>query len=104
MERAFHPAFYDRLYAALAALGLRPLVEATYDGLQTVWTLAAQGKGWAVGFHSQIARPPVGTVAVRIAGFSLPFGLDLLSRRGETSPTVRAVAAVFREVRRKQRR
>ena len=104
MERAFHPAFYDRLYAALAALGLRPLVEATYDGLQTVWTLAAQGKGWAVGFHSQIARPPVGTVAVRIAGFSLPFGLDLLSRRGETSPTVRAVAAVFREVRRKPRR
>jgi hypothetical protein len=45
----------------------------------------------------------VGTVAVRIAGFSLPFGLDLLSRRGETSPTVRAVAAVFREVGRKQR-
>ena len=104
MERAFHPAFYDHLHAALAAVGLRPLVEATYDGLQTVWALVAQGKGWAVGFHSHLSRPPVGTVAVRIAGFSLPFGLDLLSRRGETSHTVRAVAAVFREAGRKQRR
>jgi DNA-binding transcriptional LysR family regulator len=104
MERAFHPAFYDRLYGALAALGLRPRVDGTYDGLQSVWSLAAQGKGWAVGFHSHLARPPVGTVAVRIRGFSLPFGLDLLSRRGETSPTVRAVTAVFRELGRKARR
>jgi DNA-binding transcriptional LysR family regulator len=100
MERSFHPGFYDRLYRALAASGLRPRVDATYDGLQTVWSLAAQGNGWALGFHSQLSRPPVGTVAVRITGFSLPFGLDLLSRRGESSPTVLAVIKVFREVRR----
>ena len=104
MDRAFHPAFYDRLYGAFAALGLRPRVDSTYDGLQTVWSLVAQGQGWAVGFHSHLARPPAGTVAVRIAKFSLPFGLDLLSRRGETSPTVRAVTAVFREIGRKKAR
>jgi hypothetical protein len=104
MERAFHPGFYDRVDAAFAALGLRPRVDATYDGLQTVWSLAAQGKGWALGFHSQLSRPPVGTVAVRIAGLNLPFGLDLLSRRGESSPTVLAVTAAFRAVRRKPRR
>lgn len=104
MERAFHPGFYDRLYQALKALGLEPRVDATFDGLQTVWALAAQGKGWAVGFHSHLTRPPLGTVAVRITGLNLPFGLDLLSRRGESSPTVLAVTAVFREVRRKPRR
>lgn len=98
MERSFHPGFYDRLHAAFARLGLRPRVDATYDGLQTVWTLVAQGKGWTVGFHSHHADAPVGTTAVPIAGFGLPFGLDLLSRRGESSPSVRAVARAFREV------
>jgi DNA-binding transcriptional LysR family regulator len=104
MERSFHPGFYDRLDAAFRALGLRPRVDATYDGLRTVWSLAAQGTGWALGFHSQLSRPPVGTVAVRITGLNLPFGLDLLSRRGESSPTVLAVTAAFREVRMKPRR
>jgi DNA-binding transcriptional LysR family regulator len=99
MDRSLHPAFYDRVHSAFAALGLRPRVEATYDALQTVWALTAQGKGWTVGFHSHLDHSPVGTVAVRIAGFSLPFGLELLSRRGEASPAVLTVMAAFREVR-----
>jgi len=99
MDRSLHPAFYDRVHGAFAALGLRPRIEATYDALQTVWALAAQGKGWTVGFHSQLDRSPVGTVAVRIAGFNLPFGLELLSRRGEASPAVLTVMAAFRELR-----
>jgi len=99
MDRSLHPAFYDRVHSAFAALGLRPRVEATYDALQTVWALTAQGKGWTVGFHSHLDRSPVGTDAVRIAGFSLPFGLELLSRRGEASPAVVTVMAAFRDVR-----
>jgi DNA-binding transcriptional LysR family regulator len=99
MDRSLHPAFYDRVHAAFTALGLRPRVDATYDALQTVWALAAQGKGWTVGFHSQLERSPVGTVAVRVAGFNLPFGLELLSRRGEASPAVLTVMAAFRELR-----
>lgn len=99
MDRSLHPAFYDRVHSAFAALGLRPHVEATYDALQTVWALTAQGKGWTVGFHSHLDRSPAGTVAVRIAGFSLPFGLELLSRRGEASPAVVTVMAAFRDVR-----
>ena len=99
MDRSLHPAFYDRVHGALAALGLRPRIDATYDALQTVWALTAQGKGWTVGFHSQLERSPVGTVAVRIAGFNLPFGLELLSRRGESSPAVLTVMAAFRELR-----
>jgi DNA-binding transcriptional LysR family regulator len=99
MDRSFHPGFYDRVMAELRALGLTPRVDATYDGLQTVWSLAAQGKGWALGFHSQLERPPAGTVALRIAKFDLPWGIDLLARRGESSLAVRAVIDVFREVR-----
>lgn len=99
MERTFHPGFYDRVYAELRALRLEPRVESTFDGLQAVWSLAAQGKGWALAFESQIGRPPAGTVAIRIAKFDLPWGIDLLSRRGEPSLAVRVVIDVFREVR-----
>ncbi len=98
MARDFHPQFYDRAMAALTAIGLTPRVEATYDGLQVVWSLAAQGKGWAFGFRSHLKRPPAGTVAVSIAGFDLPWGLDLLRRKVEPSPAVRSVVQVIRAV------
>lgn len=97
MDRAYQPEFYDRVFAALAELGLRPGIEATYDALHTAWALVAQGKGWTLGFQSHRQRAPAGTVAVQIAGFSLPLGIDLLSRRGESAPTVVAVASMFRE-------
>jgi DNA-binding transcriptional LysR family regulator len=95
-DRSFDTAFYDRVLAALAAAGLRPRIDATYDDRAAVWALVAQGKGWTVGFHSQLGRAPVGTVAVRIAGFTVPFGVQLLTRRNESSPHVRAVASLFR--------
>jgi len=97
MDRTHQPEFYDRVFGALAALGLQPRCDATYDSRQTAWTLAAQGKGWTLGFRSHRDRSPAGTLAVRIAGFSLPFGIDLLSRRGESAPTVIAVASLFVE-------
>ncbi len=98
MDRSFHPLFYDRAMAQLRAIGLAPRVDATYDGLQAVWALAAQGKGWAFGFRSHLKRPPSGTVAIPITGFDLPWGLDLLRRRGEPSPAVRSVIEVVRHV------
>ncbi|HUK20753.1 MAG TPA: LysR family transcriptional regulator [Gemmatimonadales bacterium] len=106
MERVFQPEFYDRVLSSLKAHGLVPRIEASYDSLHIVWALVAQGKGWALGFHSQRARPPSGTAAVHINDFRLPFGLDLLSRVGESRPPVLAVAAAFREIsgsRRKRR-
>lgn len=95
MERSFHPAQYDQTMDALARIGLTPLVEATYDGLQSVWALAAQGEGWCLGFHSQFAHPPIGTVAVRIRGMDIPWGLELLWRREETNAAVLAVVGQF---------
>jgi DNA-binding transcriptional LysR family regulator len=46
MDRAHQPAFYDRVVGALAALGLQPRSDATYNALQTAWALAAQGSGF----------------------------------------------------------
>jgi DNA-binding transcriptional LysR family regulator len=97
MERAFHQPLYDRVFAALDAIGLTPRVDATYDGLQAVWTLAAQGKGWCLGFRSQRPRPPTGTVVLPIAGFDLPWGIDVICRRDERSAAVQAVLSVIRQ-------
>jgi DNA-binding transcriptional LysR family regulator len=97
MERGFHPALYDRVMAALAAIGLTPRIDGTQDSLHSVWTLAAQGKGWCLGFDSQRRRPPAGTVAVPIAGLDLPWGIDLLSRKGESNPAVKIVAKLLVE-------
>ena len=99
MARSFHPGFHDRAVATLEALGLSPRVDATYDGLQAVWSLAAQGKGWALGFRSHLKRPPAGTVGIPIVGLDLPWGLDLLRRTAEPSLAVRSVVKVIREVR-----
>ena len=98
MSRTFHPQFYDRMMTTLRSIGLTPRVDATYDGLQAVWSLAALGEGWAVGFRSHIRRPPAGTVAIPVTGLDLPWGLDLLRRRTEPSSAVRSVAKVIREV------
>jgi DNA-binding transcriptional LysR family regulator len=91
MERAFHPLLYDRVMTELASIGLTPRVDGTHDGLHTVWALAGQGKGWCLGFLSQSERPPLGTIGIPIAGFDLPWGIDILSRERETNPAVRAV-------------
>ena len=104
MDRAYQPEFYDRVFGALAELGLQPRTVATYDAMHTAWALVAQGKGWTLGFESHRRRAPAGTAAVQIAGFSLPFGIDLLSRRGESAPTVVAVASLFLEGHTRRRR
>ena len=97
MERAFYPALYDRVMASLAGLGLTPRIDGTQDSLPSVWALAAQGKGWCLGFDSQRRQPPAGTVAVSIRGFDLPWGIDLLSRKGESNPAVKIVASLLVE-------
>ena len=99
MARAFQPPLYDLVMSSFAAIGLVPLVKATYDGLPTVWTIAAQGRGWCLGFGSHVARPPAGTVAVRIKGLDIPWGLDIIWRRDEHSAAVRAVVEAFRSAR-----
>lgn len=96
MKRSFHHVLYDRVMNALANIGLTPRIDGTHDALSTVWALAAQGKGWCLGFLSQLERPPVGTVGVPIAGLDMPWGVDILSRERETNPAVRAVVDLLK--------
>ncbi len=96
VDRSFYPPMYDRVMGSLAAIGLTPLVGSTYDGLQALWAMAAQGKGWVVGFRSQRRRPPAGTVAIPIVGLDVPWGIDLIWRADERSPAVLAIARLMR--------
>ena len=91
-DRAFQPALYDEVFDTFDQLNFRPRVDATYQGLRTVWTLVGEGHGWALGFASQCDSPPSGTIAVPIKGFSMPWGLDLLTRADESRSLVLDVA------------
>jgi len=99
VNRSFHPPFYDRVYSALAGLGLTPRSDATYDSLHLIWALAGQRKGWALGFGVRPDHPPAGLVAVRVDGLHLTWGLDLIWRRHEVNPVVAKVLELMRGVR-----
>jgi DNA-binding transcriptional LysR family regulator len=96
--RAFLPGMYDDLFAVFEASGFEPRVDATYDGLQTIWALIAENRGWGIGFASQCALPPAGTRAVPIEHFSLPWGLDLLTREDESRALILQVASMLRRI------
>jgi len=61
-----------------------------------VWALAAQGKGWCLGFRSQSVLPPSGTAAIPVAGFDVPWGITLIRRKTEPGAAVRAVLDVLK--------
>jgi DNA-binding transcriptional LysR family regulator len=97
-DRAFQPSLYDEVFDIFDQLSFRPRVDATYQGLRTVWALVAEGHGWALGFASQCDAPPIGTVAVPLKGFSMPWGLDLLTRAEESRSLVLDVADRLRHL------
>jgi DNA-binding transcriptional LysR family regulator len=101
-DRAFQPALYDEVFDLFDQLEFQPRVDATYEGLRTIWTLVAEGQGWALGFASQCDSPPAGTTAVPIKGFSMPWGLDLLTRADESRSLVLDVADRLRRLARTQ--
>lgn len=96
MKRAFSPALHDVVMGTFARAGFIPRIEGEYDGLPTVWALAAQGLGWALGSSSQSAMPPQGVVAVPITDFDMPWGLELCYRRDESRMPVLEVIAALR--------
>jgi DNA-binding transcriptional LysR family regulator len=96
MKRAFSPALYDVVFGTFARANFTPRIEGEYDGLPTVWALAAQGLGWALGSASQCVAPPQGVVAVPITDFDIPWGLDLTYRRDEARMPVLEVIDALR--------
>ncbi len=104
MPRAFHPAFYDRVFEALEHIGLTPRVDREYSGLHTVWSIAARGDGWGLGFRSHRRDPPDNLVAIPVEGLSLHWGLDMLWRSEDANPCVATVVDALRRVGASERR
>ncbi|HVZ78489.1 MAG TPA: LysR substrate-binding domain-containing protein, partial [Gemmatimonadaceae bacterium] len=95
MARRFQPPFYDALFSQFAAHDFHPRIAGSYEGLQTIWSLVAEGYGWGIAFESQRTTPPRGTVAIPVAGLSLPWGVDVLHRDDEVRTTILSVLDVI---------
>lgn len=91
VARSFHAGRYDAVMDGFAALDFHPRINGTYDGMRTMWGLAATGAGWTIGTRNQRDAPPEGLVALKIEGFEIPWGLQILWRREEPNESVRAV-------------
>lgn len=97
MGREFDSALYDLVMNALAERDYRPHIDATFSGLETRWTVAAEGRGWTLGAHSQRSRPPRGLVAIPLSDFSLPWGIEIVGRlRDDRAPVVAVREALER--------
>lgn len=95
-SRESHPAFHDQVMQRLQRLELRSAVDATYQSLHLRWARTAEGKGWCLGFRSQRAHSPRGTVALAVDGLAIPWGMELLWRAGEDREMVTTLIAAFR--------
>ena len=90
-RREFHPAFFDYLMEAFHRVGYTPRLGPPQDGLHTLWSMVESESGWALGFGSHRDDPPPGLASVPLDGFSLPWGVNIISRRNETRPAARAI-------------
>lgn len=101
-SRTYQPGLYDQVFAIFDERSFRPRVDRPYDGLQTMWTMVADGRGWGIGFDSQRAAPPQGTVAVPVSGFAMPWGIDVLYREDESRTLILLVLDQLRDIARAQ--
>ena len=96
--RSFQPRLYDQLFGLFEKHSFAPLVGQGYDGVKTVWTMVALDRGWCIGFQSLRADPPHGTVAIPVNGFSMPWGLDALSREDESRTSILLVLDMLLDI------
>ncbi|HTR21725.1 MAG TPA: LysR family transcriptional regulator [Gemmatimonadales bacterium] len=93
VSRSSEPFFHDRVMSVLDRCGVRLGTILASDSLQTTRALAAQGKGWTLAVQRQ--RPRVGPgsalVTVPLQDVAVPWGLELLWRWDEASPTILAI-------------
>lgn len=95
-RRSHFPDFYDMVIGAVRRVGIEPSPRDEYDGLETLWALVAERRGWLLGAASQRRQPPPRTVGVPLTDLSLPWGAELLQRSDEQRPLVLRVAEIIR--------
>ncbi len=96
-QREFHPPFFDFMMETFRTHNYRPLIGPTQEGLVTMWSLAAEGEGWCLATGLERKDPPQGLVGVKIEGFSIPWGDNLLTRHDESLSTTIAVTNLLIE-------
>jgi DNA-binding transcriptional LysR family regulator len=94
--RSVAPKPFDLVMGALADLGITPRIEGTFNGARAIWKFAGDGVGWSLGLRSQRWHAPPGLIGVPIEGLSIPWGIRLVWRHGETDQSVLNVVSVFR--------
>jgi DNA-binding transcriptional LysR family regulator len=94
--RASHPAFHDLVMQQLTRLDFASPVDSTFQSLYLRWARTAEGKGWCLGFRSQRRLTPRGTIAIDVDGLLVPWGMELIWRRGEDQGMVGELIDAFR--------
>lgn len=89
------PAYYDRLNAALAALGLEPRVVQRADNETTILSLVSAGVGCALVNSANMQRPPRGVRFRKVRGLSVPLEFVFVHRPNPGSLTELFIRAVL---------
>lgn len=96
-RRAVLPRLYDAVMQQFAIAGAMPRVDAEYDGVQTIWSLTAQGIGWSLGTARQLGAPPAGTRCVPLRDFALSWGTEVVYRDDEDRAPILRLLTIIRE-------
>jgi len=86
--RETFPPVYDVVMHQFSAAGVRPRVDAEYEGVHTIWSLTGEGVGWCLGLREQAHFPPPGTTAIPLRDFKLPWGAELVYRKDESRAAI----------------
>lgn len=97
LPRRAYPQLYDAVIQSLRQVGIQPLTEGSINGARAIWRLVAASMGWTIGSRHQREHPPIGTVAIPIAGLRIPAGVRLVWRRDEADTAVKTVLDAFRD-------
>jgi DNA-binding transcriptional LysR family regulator len=89
-ERAVYPAMYDHCLAEVRRAGREPQVITAPTSPAAAVGLVASGAGFIMAMRSFALAPPPGTVALRLADWSLHVQLFALRRRSDERPFVMA--------------
>ncbi len=96
-SREHCPGLHDRLLAAFREIGLEPQLAPLPSIFGAVLPLVAAGAGWVPASEIMAAQAIPGVVSLRVRGFDLATGFDVVWWRESSHPAVRELVAAVRE-------